>query len=35
MVRLSVGRGGVELELDFGAEEEENTWKLRSWVGTS
>ena len=35
MVRPSVGRGGVELELDFGAEGEGNTWKLRSWVGAS
>jgi len=35
MVRLFVGREGVELELDFGTEEEGNIWKLRSWVGAS
>jgi len=35
IARVSVGRGGVELELDFGAEREENIWKLRSWIGAS
>jgi len=33
MVRPFVGRGGVELEIDFGVEREGNTWKLRFWVG--